>query len=180
MQKQPRILPPQKIFQHLLRLSPTPLHIHRLQNRHNILEQELRITRPPIRSLRTIRIQELEDLELATYPFARSGDELRVAGEERRRQVPEPRDPVRAHVQRVEFVPVYMSPAEEGFVCCYQRSGFIFPSAKGPSSPMVKEMLRPRGVRGRLCCSRCRGDIICPERVIIFDLVANGLDFGFA
>ncbi len=179
MQKQHRILPPQKIPQHLLRLSPTPLNIHRLQNRHNILEQELSIARPPIRSLRTIRIQEFEHLELATYPFARSGDELRIAGEERRRQVPEPRNTVRPHVEGVEFVPVYVPPAEEGLVCCYQRSRLIFSSAKRSSSPMVKG-LRPRGVRCRLCCSRCRGDIICLERVVVFDLIADGLDVGFA
>src|SRR6187402_3030021 len=38
VQKQPRILPPQKILQHLLRLPTASLDIHRLQNRHYILE----------------------------------------------------------------------------------------------------------------------------------------------
>jgi len=43
MQKQSSIFPPQEVLQHLFRLPSAALHIHGLQNRHNIFEQKFGI-----------------------------------------------------------------------------------------------------------------------------------------
>ncbi len=89
MQKQSRILPPQEILQHLLRLPSTSLYIHRLQDGHYILQQELGIVGAPIRgaccaaaTAAVIWREEFEDLQLAPDPFARAGYKLVVVGEE--------------------------------------------------------------------------------------------------
>lgn len=62
MQEEPRVLPPQELLQHVLGLPARALHIHRLQNRHDVLQQELGIVGSPVRARCVVGVQELEDL----------------------------------------------------------------------------------------------------------------------
>lgn len=96
MQEQPRILPPQKLLQHILRMPPTPLDIHRFQDRNDILQQELRVLGSPggVRCFArfvVVRggVQKAKDLQFATDPLPRFGDEVGVVGEHRGGEVVE-------------------------------------------------------------------------------------------
>ncbi len=90
-------------------------------------------------------VKKGKDPQLATDPVPRAGNEVRIAREQRRRQGLVPREPVRAHVQRVQAVSVDVAAAGEGGVCvCVGRGagGGAGGGLVGPSGPVVDGSVR--------------------------------------
>ena len=80
MQKQARIIPPQKIPEELLRLSRTALDVHGPKNRNNIFQKKLGIVTSTVLESALSRtgdvtwlglfwVQKSEDLQLPPDPF---------------------------------------------------------------------------------------------------------------
>lgn len=90
MQKQARIIPPQEIPEELLRLSRTSLDVHGPEDRNDIFQEKLCIVSSAVLEsalprtgdttwVGLLRVQESEDLQLASDPFPCARDQRFIA-----------------------------------------------------------------------------------------------------
>lgn len=136
----------QEIGQHVLRLPAAALRVDGLEDRDDVFEEELGVVGASVAAVCGIvvravakdvvvvfgrsgsgsasgGVQEGKDLQLAPDPFPRAGDQFSVLCESSGRQGLVFREAVRAHVQRVEVVPVDVSAAVECRVCVLRGGG---------------------------------------------------------
>lgn len=164
MQKQPRVVPPQELRQHVLRLARAARQVHRLQDRDDVLEEELGVLASAPRGrvlvivaaaaaapVRGVRAEEGEDLEFPAYPHPGAGDELLVLAEEGGRELAVAREAVGADVLRVPAVEVHFLPAAQRggrFLWCGVSRSALAARASSERCPRPG-LTRVRGEGGR-------------------------------
>lgn len=180
----------QEFLQHVLGLALTTLHVDRLQDGYNILEQEFGIIRtPPSHGVFTAmwfsrRVQEFKNLQLPPQPHSCLRYKILVLLKELRCQLSVSSDPVCPYVQRVKPITVDLPPANDCFVLGW---GLLQVGTLPPFSAV--RSIPPEGSRVGVVMS-CRhrpliggrADFVRPPSALawLFKLVTNFCHGGFA
>jgi hypothetical protein len=134
MQKQPCILPAQKLSQQVLGMAIARLEVHHFQDRHYVCQQELSIaTRrgPASRRTRWERMQKGKHTQFAADPGTGTRLQRRSGGNHVRRHISIAGERVRSNVERIQIVPVDVPALLQSGILHRRRVGAASSAAAG-------------------------------------------------